>query len=62
MTRSKGRAIITASGPAEVSVELPELGHGISTHYVVTGLKGAGDLNRDGVVSVQELYEYVEQQ
>lgn len=43
LTRSKGRAIITASRPAEVSVELPELGHGIFTHYVVTGLKGAGD-------------------
>jgi hypothetical protein len=62
LTRSKGRAIITASRPAEVSIELPELGHGIFTHYVVQGLKGAADLNRDGIVSLQELYEYVEQQ
>jgi hypothetical protein len=28
----------------------------------VTGLKGAADLNRDRIVSLQELYEYVEQQ
>ncbi len=62
LTRSKGRAIITASRPAEVSIELPELGHGIFTYYLVNGLKGAGDLNRDGIVSLQELYEYVEQQ
>lgn len=61
LTRSKGRAIITASRPAEVSVELPELGHGIFTYYLTEGLKGAGDLNRDGIVSLQELYEYVEQ-
>jgi len=62
LTRSKGRAIVTASRPAEVSVELPELGHGIFTYYLVQGLKGAGDLNRDGIVSLQELYEYLEQQ
>jgi hypothetical protein len=62
LTRSRGRAIVTASRPAEVSVELPELGHGIFTYYLAEGLKGAGDLNRDGIVSLQEIYEYVEQQ
>jgi uncharacterized caspase-like protein len=62
LTRSKGRAIITASRPAEVSIELPELGHGIFSYYLVGGLKGAADLNRDGIVSLQELYEYLEQQ
>ena len=62
LTRSKGRAIITASRPAEVSIELPELGHGIFTYYLVQGLKGAADLNKDGIISLQELYEYVEQQ
>ena len=62
LTRSKGRAIITASRPTEVSIELPELGHGIFTYYLVQGLEGAADLNRDGIVSLQELYEYLEQQ
>src|SRR3970282_1722703 len=62
LTRSKGRAIITASRPSEVSIELPELGHGIFTYYLVQGLKGAADLNKDGIVSLQELYEYVERQ
>jgi Caspase domain len=61
LTRSRGRAIITASRPAELSIELPELGHGIFTYYLTEGLKGAGDLNRDGIVTLQELYEYVEQ-
>jgi len=45
-----------------VSIELPELGHGIFTYYLVEGLKGAADLNKDGIVTVQELYEYLEQQ
>ena len=62
LTRSKGRAIITASRPAEVSIELPEFGHGLFTYYLLLGLQGAADLNRDGIVSLQELYEYVEQQ
>jgi len=62
LTRSRGRAIVTASRPNELSIELPELGHGIFTYYLTEGLKGAADLNRDGIVSLQELYEYVEQQ
>jgi uncharacterized caspase-like protein len=62
LTRSKGRAILTASRSAEVSLELPELGHGVFTYYLMQGLKGAADLNHDGIVTLQELYEYLEQQ
>jgi uncharacterized caspase-like protein len=62
LASSKGRAILTAARAAEVSIELSELGHGIFTYYLVQGLKGAADLNRDGIVTLQELYEYVEQQ
>lgn len=62
LARSKGRAIITASRSTEVSLELPELGHGVFTHYLIEGLRGAGDGNKDGIVTLQELYEYVEAQ
>ena len=62
LTRSKGRAIITASRASEVSLEVPELGHGLFTHYLVQGLRGAADLDRDGIVSLQEVYQYLEQQ
>jgi hypothetical protein len=62
LTRSKGRVIITASRPSELSVELAEFGHGIFTHYLIEGLNGAADLNRDGIVTLQELYGYLEQQ
>jgi uncharacterized caspase-like protein len=43
-------------------MELPELGHGVFTYYLLAGLNGAADLNGDGIVTVQELYEYVERQ
>jgi hypothetical protein len=62
LTRSKGRAIITASRASEVSIEMPELGHGLFTYYLVQGLRGAADLDRDGIVSLQEVYQYLEQQ
>ncbi len=62
LTRSKGRVILTASRPTEVSLELSDLGHGLFTYFLVEGLKGAADLNRDGVITLQELYEYLEDQ
>lgn len=62
LVRSKGRAIITGARGSEVSLELPEIGAGIFTHYLVQGLQGAADLDRDGIVSLQELYGYLEQE
>jgi uncharacterized caspase-like protein len=61
LTRSKGRVIITASGPNEVALELPDVGHGLFTHYLLEGLDGRADRNGDGIVTVSELYEYLEE-
>jgi len=62
LTRSKGRVIVTASRANEVSLELADLGHGIFSHYLIQGIRGTGDLDRDGMVSLQELYQYMEQE
>jgi hypothetical protein len=62
LARSRGRAIVTAARSNEVSIELPELGHGLFTYYLLQGLRGAGDLDRDGIVSLQELYQYLDQE
>jgi len=62
LTRSRGRVIITASGPNEVALESSELGHGVFTYFLLQGLAGKADRNGDGVVTVSELYEYVEEQ
>lgn len=54
-----GRTVITACDINQISLELPELGHGLFTHYLVEGLKGAADTNKDGLVSIDELYSYL---
>jgi uncharacterized caspase-like protein len=41
---------------------LPDLGHGLFTYYLLEGLKGAADADGDRLVTVQELYAYVERQ
>jgi tetratricopeptide (TPR) repeat protein len=52
---------LTASRDREQSFESAEQGggHGIFTYYVVRGLAGAADANGDGVVTADELAEYV---
>jgi uncharacterized caspase-like protein/tetratricopeptide (TPR) repeat protein len=52
---------LTASRDREQSFESAEWGggHGIFTYYVVRGLAGAADSNKDGVVTADELAEYV---
>jgi len=55
----EGRLVITACDVNEVSLEAAHLGHGLFTHYLMEGVKGIADKDRDGAVSVHELYEYV---
>jgi tetratricopeptide (TPR) repeat protein len=52
---------LTASRDREQSFESPDWGggHGIFTYYVVRGLAGEADTNEDGIVSADELAEYV---
>ena len=55
----KGRVIMTASGANEVSVENDDLKHGVFTYYMVEGLKGKADADKDGLITVDEAYRYV---
>jgi hypothetical protein len=55
----RGKVIITASAANEVSVEKDELQHGVFTYYLLEGLRGAADTDRDGAVTVDEAYRYV---
>ena len=52
---------LTASRDRERSFESPDWGggHGIFTYYVVKGLEGAADESHDGIVTADELAEYV---
>lgn len=59
MKESEGRLVLSASRGDEVAIEKTEMRNGIFTHYLLEGLKGAADSNGDGVIAVQELYNYV---
>jgi len=62
LTKGRGRLVITASGPNEVALEPADLGHGLFTYYLLEALSGKADRNGDGIVTVSELYPYVEDQ
>jgi len=52
---------LLASGAKQVSIEGPQYGggHGVFTYYVIKGMEGAADDNKDGVVDAGELSQYV---
>ena len=52
---------LLASGPKQVSFEGPEYGggHGVFSYFVLKGLEGAADSNKDGAVDIGELSIYV---
>jgi uncharacterized caspase-like protein len=62
LTKSRGRLVIAASGANEVALEPADLGHGLFTYYLLEGLSGKADRNGDGIVTVAELYPYLEDQ
>ncbi len=59
----EGRVTISASDGKQLSLELESYGHGVFTYYLLEGLKGKADgaagTERDGVVEVEELWNYV---
>ena len=59
LTGGKGRVIITASGANEVSAENDSLKQGVFTYYLVEGLRGKADADKDGIITVDEAYQYV---
>ena len=59
ITAGKGTVIITASGANEVSAEDEKLQHGVFTFYLLEGLAGAADADKDGLITVDEIYQYV---
>ena len=62
--QEEGRAIITSSDINERARESRKWGdgHGVFTYYLLRGLKGEADSNRDRFVSVGELFSFVRQQ
>lgn len=54
-----GTALIMSSKADETSLESQGLRQGVFSHFLIRGLKGEADKNKDKVVTVEELYDYV---
>ena len=54
----KGLAVMASSTAEELSQESDELKASYFTHHLVTALRGAGDADGDGRVSLDEAYRY----
>ena len=57
-----GIVVFTASAAGEVSQELPDMGHGAFTYYLLEGLEGKADYDNDYTITINELMRYVEEQ
>ena len=57
--QSTGRAVIASSKQNQYSYESSQLKHGIFSYVLMQALSGKGDLDKDGVVTVMEAYQYL---
>lgn len=55
---TKGMAVMASSTSQELSQESDELRSSFFTHHFLVGLRGAGDLDHDGKVTLDEAYRY----
>ncbi len=59
---TKGHAYLASSAINEVAQESDRIGASFFTHYLVSGLRGAADVNRDRRVTLQEAFEFAAQE
>ncbi len=54
----RGHAFLTSSSADEAAQESDKVGGSFFTHYLVSGLRGAADVTRDGRVTLNEAYHF----
>ncbi len=54
-----GTALILSSSANEVSIEVNRIRQGLFSYYMMEGLKGRADRDFDKIVTIQEIYEYI---
>ena len=58
-----GKTVVLAAGSGEqVSSTYTQKSHGLLTYFFLKGLQGEGDLDKDGVIELGELFSYVKPQ
>ncbi len=53
-----GTALLLSSRSEEVSLEASGLRSGVFSHFIMRGMRGEADANRDKIVTVGELYDF----
>jgi len=56
--KKSGIVVIMSSRDYQTSREMPSLKNGAFTYYLVKGLKGYADKNKDKIITVSEMYFY----
>lgn len=59
LLKSKKMVVFTAASGREFSANSDKFKHGIFTYFVLKGLKGSADKNRDKAITTEELFLYV---
>jgi len=55
----KNGVLITASSEKQLASWLPQQKHGLLTYFYLLGLRGEADLNKDNIVTSEEMKEYL---
>jgi hypothetical protein len=61
-SESSGRVFLCSSKPDQPSQEIPGGANSVFTHYLLKGLNGEADTDRNGIVTLTEVWEYVYEQ
>lgn len=54
--------VLTASAPDQISWSSDELGHGIFSYFLMKGMEGDADRNKDGRLTAGEMHAYLLEQ
>jgi hypothetical protein len=57
-TEARGYAFLTGSSADEAAQESDRIGAAFFTHYLLSGLRGGADVNRDGLITLTESYQF----
>jgi hypothetical protein len=52
--------VLTSCRDTETSIEADDIQHGLFSHWLLCGIDGAADTNSDAVITMDELFEFVE--
>jgi hypothetical protein len=51
--------VLSASAPEQIASSSPDLKHGIFSYFLMKGMEGEADQNKDGSITVQEMQAYL---